>query len=85
MKKLFSIMSNLQTNYHFKLDFQIVDQHTGGKLLIHGNKHHRDNKKMNPVSNGVIHIIPKMFQDVPCAIADISWKFHENPFIQFTV
>ena len=27
-------MSNLQ-NYYFKLDFQKVDQHTGGKWLIH--------------------------------------------------
>ena len=27
-KKLFSIMSNLQTHYHFKLDFHKVDQHT---------------------------------------------------------
>ena len=36
MKKLFSIMSNLQTNYHFKLDFPKMDQHTGGKWLIHG-------------------------------------------------
>ena len=27
-------MSNLQTYYHFKLDFQKVDQHTGGKWLI---------------------------------------------------
>ena len=25
---LFSIMSNLQTHYYFKLDFQDVDQHT---------------------------------------------------------
>ena len=25
-KKLFSLMSNLQTYYHFKLDFQKVDQ-----------------------------------------------------------
>ena len=32
-------MSNLQqTYYHFKLDFQKVDQHTGGKWLIHGTK-----------------------------------------------
>ena len=44
MKKLFSIMSNLQTHYHFKLDFQIVEQHTGGKWLIHGTKHHKDNQ-----------------------------------------
>ena len=38
MKKLFSIMSDLQTHYHFNLDFQKVDQHTGGKWLIHGTK-----------------------------------------------
>ena len=44
MSKLFSIMSNLQTHYHFKLDFQNVDQHTGGKWLIHGTKHHKDNQ-----------------------------------------
>ena len=31
-------MSNLQTYYHFKLDFQNVDQHTGVKWLIHGTK-----------------------------------------------
>ena len=28
-KKLFSFMSNLQTYYHFKLDFKKMDQHTG--------------------------------------------------------
>ena len=43
MKKLFSIMSQLQTHYHFKLDFQIVDHHTGGKWLIHGTKHPKNN------------------------------------------
>ena len=37
-------MSNLQTYYHFKLDFQKVDQHTGGKWLIHGTKRRRDNQ-----------------------------------------
>ena len=26
-----------------------------------------------------------MFQIVPCVIGNISWKFHENPFIYFTV
>ena len=35
-KSVFSLMSNLQTYYHFELDFQKVDQHTGGKWLIHG-------------------------------------------------
>ena len=37
-------MLNLQTQYHFKLDFQKVDQHTGGKWLIHGTKHRNDNQ-----------------------------------------
>ena len=35
-------MSILQT-YHFKLDFQNLDQNTGGKWLIHGTKLHKDN------------------------------------------
>ena len=37
-------MLNLQAHYHFKLDFQKVDQHTGGKWLIHGTKHRKDNQ-----------------------------------------
>ena len=44
MEKLFCTMSNLQTNYHFKLDFQKVDQHTEGKWLIHGTKHRKGNQ-----------------------------------------
>ena len=43
-KKLLTLMPNLQTYYHFKLDFQKVDQHTGGKWLIHGTKCRKDNK-----------------------------------------
>ena len=37
-------MSNLQTHYHFELDFQKLDQHTGGKWLIHGTKCRKDNQ-----------------------------------------
>ena len=37
-------MSIFQNYYHFKLDFQKVDQQTGGKCLIHGTKHHNDNQ-----------------------------------------
>ena len=44
MKQLFSIMSNLNTHYHFKLDFRKVDQPTGGKLLIRDTKHRKDNQ-----------------------------------------
>ena len=43
-KKLFSFMLNLQTYYHFKLDFQKVDQHTGGKWFIYGTKRRMDNQ-----------------------------------------
>ena len=41
--------------------------------------------KKEPYAQGVLPIIPKMFQIVPCAIANISWKFHENPLIDFTM
>ena len=44
MKKLFSIMINLQTQYHFKLDLEKVDHHTGSKWFIHGTKHRNDNQ-----------------------------------------
>ena len=30
--------------YHFKLDFQKMDHHTGGKLLIYGTKRHKGNQ-----------------------------------------
>ena len=35
MKKLY-FMSNLKAHYHFKHDIHKVNQHTGGKWLIHG-------------------------------------------------
>ena len=48
-------MSNLQTYYHFKLDFQKVDQHTGGKWLIHDTKPRKDNLQLQ--SMGVIDVL----------------------------
>ena len=36
-------MSNWQT-YYFKIDVQKVDQHIGGKWLIHGTKRRKDNQ-----------------------------------------
>ena len=41
-QRLFAFMSNLQTYYHFKLDFQKADQHTVGKWLIHDTKLHKN-------------------------------------------
>ena len=37
-------MSNLQTYYHFILDFQKMDQHSEDKWLIHGIKRRKDNQ-----------------------------------------
>ena len=37
-------MSNLQTYFHFQLDFQKVDQHTEDKWLIHSTKRRKDNQ-----------------------------------------
>ena len=61
-KKLFSLMSNLQTYYHFKLDFQKVDQHTVGKWLIHGTKRHKDNQLQS--------------MELPCRISYINPTGH---------
>ena len=43
-EKILSILSNLQPNCCLKVDFQKVDQHAGGKWLIHDTKHHKDNQ-----------------------------------------
>ena len=39
-----SIISNLQPNCCLKVDFQKLDQHAGGKWLIHDTKRHKDNQ-----------------------------------------
>ena len=41
---ILSSMSNLQPNWCLKVDFQKVDQHAGGKWLIHDTKCHKDNR-----------------------------------------
>ena len=43
-KDISSIMSNPQPNCCLKFDFQKVDQHTGGKWLIHDTKRRKDNQ-----------------------------------------
>ena len=48
MERLFSIMSNLQNYYDFKLDFQKVEQYIGDKWLIHGTKHPKDKSVAKP-------------------------------------
>ena len=55
---ILSIMSNLQPNCLLKFDFQKVDQHAGGKWLIHDTKRHKDNQLQSP--------------KLPCRISKLS-------------
>ena len=41
---ILSIMSNPQPKFCLQVDFQKVDQHAGGKWLIHDTKRHKDNQ-----------------------------------------
>ena len=60
-------MSNLQTYYHFKLDFQKVGQQTGGKWLIHGTKRHKGNQ------------LQSLFQDMTSHNVTLIVKCWETP------
>ena len=42
-------MSNLQIRYHFKQDFEKLDQHAEGKWLIHGTKCRQKNQLQSPL------------------------------------
>ena len=42
-------MWNLQTHYHFKLDFQKVEQHAGDRWFIHAIKRRKDSQLQSPV------------------------------------
>ena len=53
-------MSNLQPNYCLKFDFQKVDQHAGGKWLIHDTKRRKDNQLQS--------------LKLPCRISKLSSK-----------
>ena len=41
---ILSSVSNLQPNWCLKIDFEKVDQHAGGKWLIHDTKRRKDNQ-----------------------------------------
>ena len=52
------MMSNLQPNCCLKFDFQKVNQHAGGKWLIHDAKRHKDNQLQS--------------LELPCRISKLS-------------
>ena len=46
IEKLLSILLKLQANL-FRIDLRKMEQHTGGKWLIHGPKHRMDNQSQS--------------------------------------
>ena len=57
-KDSLSIMSNLHPNCCLKFDFQKVDQHAGGKWIIHDTKRRKDNQLQS--------------LKLPCRISELS-------------
>ena len=57
-------MSNLQPNCCLKFDFQKVDQHAGGKWLIHDTKPRQDNQLQSR----------KLYKETKSVIAAAQWK-----------
>ena len=53
-------MSNLQLNFCLKFDFQKMDQHVGGKWLIHDTKRRKDNQLQS--------------LKLPCRISKLHWN-----------
>ena len=52
-------MSNQQPNLCLKIDFQKVDQHAGGKWLIHDTKRRKDNQlQSRKLPHGVLNFHP---------------------------
>ena len=51
---ILSNMSNLQRNWCLKIDFQNVDQHAGGKSLIHDTKRRKDTQLQSLGSDGTL-------------------------------
>ena len=60
-KDILSIMSNLQPNCCLKFDFQKVDQHAGGKWVIHDTKRRKDNRLQR--------------LKLPCKISKTTWPY----------
>ena len=51
-------MSNLQPNCCLEFEFRKVDQHAGGKWLIHDTKRRKDNQLQTPLQNIQVKLHP---------------------------
>ena len=62
-------MSNLQPNCCLEFDFRKVDQHAGGKWLIHDTKRRKDNQLQS--------------LKLPCRISKLSYIFQSLETLAF--
>ena len=57
------------------------------------NKKHSESADFHPflfedcgtVKPGVKQSTPQIYENVPCSMLDLSWKYHENIFMRFPV
>ena len=56
-------MSNLQTYYHVKLDFQKVDQYTGCKWLIHSPVEYRSRECKHDIKESKGNMFNPIFKE----------------------
>ena len=64
-------MSNLQPNCCLEFDFRKVDQHAGGKWLIHDTKRRKDNQLQS--------------LKLPCRISKLSSKMWHKCWFMFSL
>ena len=75
MEDILSIMSNLQPNCCFKVDFQKADEHAGGKWLIHDTKRRKDNQSLWHKGVRWHHVESDILKEGP--EAKTSWKVRD--------
>ena len=71
-------MSNLQPNCCLEFDFRKVDQHAGGKWLIHDTKRRKDNQLQS------LNIRPQQLTKHICAVSIVG-HFTQQPFLGIPV
>ena len=79
-------MSNLQT-FYFKLNFQKVDQDTGGKWLIHGTKNHTYKSNSRPQNSPASIVNSLSWRGellCPTGLAELDWLWYSSEVRYFS-
>ena len=78
---ILAIMSNLQPHCCLKVDLQEVDQHAGGKRLIHDTKRHKDNQLQSFMRVKAMAEKKSWIQTVIQIVPHITCPFNPNKFL----